>query len=145
MSYCRVRVCRGNVFNEPFSTRHKVVSPTRRPPLPPGNFLVLISIRGWVDPKAIVWLVGLSKLKISTSSGTRTGDLPACSLNQLHYSYFLNYSPPPHPPHTTQRWMILWLVWSKVCAFDNWSSTMWVESWVLNLLAIQGKRIVLSF
>jgi hypothetical protein len=30
----------------------KVVSLTRRPPFyPPGKFLVLISVRGWVDPR----------------------------------------------------------------------------------------------
>jgi hypothetical protein len=32
-------------------------------PLPPGRFMVLISIRGWVDPSAIVWLEGLGQLK----------------------------------------------------------------------------------
>jgi hypothetical protein len=32
----------------------EVVSPTHRPPLPPGMFLVLIFTRGWVDPSAIV-------------------------------------------------------------------------------------------
>jgi hypothetical protein len=47
--------------------------------LPPGRFLVLIFARGWVDPKALVWLEGLSKLNKSTSSGTWPGDLPACS------------------------------------------------------------------
>jgi hypothetical protein len=48
--------------------------------LPPGKFLVLISVRGWVDPSARVSLEGLRKLKKSTSSGTQTGDLPACSI-----------------------------------------------------------------
>jgi hypothetical protein len=66
-----------------FTVGGKVVSLTRRSLFtpPPGIFLVLISVRGWVDPKAIVRLEGLGKLKISSDLiGTWTRDLPAFSI-----------------------------------------------------------------
>jgi hypothetical protein len=48
---------------------------------PPGRFLVLISLRGWVDPRAIVRREELGKLKDSKDFiGNWTRNLPACSV-----------------------------------------------------------------
>jgi hypothetical protein len=62
-------------------------------PLPPGRFLVLISVRGWVDPRDTVWLEGLGPLKIPMTSlriEPVTFRLVAKCLNQLRYLV-------PHP------------------------------------------------
>jgi hypothetical protein len=57
-------------------------------PLTPGRFLVLIFVRGWVDPTALVRLEGLGQLEnIIISSGLEpaTFQLVGQCLNQLRY------------------------------------------------------------
>jgi hypothetical protein len=49
--------------------------------LPPGSFLVLISVRGWVNPRDTLRMDGFGKLKKSNDLiGIRTRNLPACSI-----------------------------------------------------------------
>jgi hypothetical protein len=59
----------------------RLSAPRTGHPLPTGRFPVLIYVRGWVGPRAIVRLEGLGQLKkFNDLIGNRTRDLPACSI-----------------------------------------------------------------
>jgi hypothetical protein len=60
--------CKEPCFADEMTERLSTLQAGR--PLPPGRFLVLISVRGWVNPRSIMRLEGLGQLKnLMTSSG----------------------------------------------------------------------------
>jgi hypothetical protein len=64
-------------FRQSAHESDKVVSPTYRPPLLQETFLVLISVRGWVDPSATGRIMSMKKF--NDTIGNRTRDLSTCS------------------------------------------------------------------
>jgi hypothetical protein len=58
------------VLDNQFTDGDEDVSLMCRPPFTPGRFLVLIYVRGLVDPRAIAQLEGLGQLKNPITSGS---------------------------------------------------------------------------
>jgi hypothetical protein len=82
-----------------------IVSLMRRRLLPPGRFPVLISVRGWVDPKSIVWLEGLVKLKNPMASEIEPVPLALLYNERIQMSYFIQLRSDP---------ALVWLQWDTI-------------------------------
>jgi hypothetical protein len=127
----------------------EVVSLKRRPHLlPPGRFLVLISVTGWVDPRAIVRLEGLGQPKTPvTSPGieSATFRLVVKCLNQLRYrvppgntvSYFTL-------TRTAREDFFFFLIFRIRVSIRPTNRIVWIKIWHEKNTFIAINRIVTS-
>ena len=106
----------------------EVVSLTHRPPLPSGMFLVLIFTRGWVDPRAMIWLEGMSLKNPVTPPGIDPGTVRLVAQR-------LNQYATPGPTFCVGYLIMLSLLQTK-----QWGMYMIVEWWIGKDLEGSGYR-----
>jgi hypothetical protein len=104
------RTWSSQILNQSAHEDGKVVSPTHRPTLPQDIFLVLISVRGWVDPRVMVWPEGLCQWKNPvTPSGIEPATLRFVAQCLNHYATAC----------PQQSWRLLWNELFRVWRFDS--------------------------
>jgi hypothetical protein len=106
--------------------------------LPPGRFLGLISVRGWVDPRAIVWLEGLGQLKNPMSDHVYITEDSILHFYMRHFSqpfYFIisirnlpNWLYRFHLPHYG------WKDASMLAHFESSWKLWWEDSLLIKVL-----------